>query len=112
MTLKTRELTDAERENQAAALKALNTQRTELLRITQGLALQLDEGGLPSSAIAGTITPEQERARQTLLNAQKAAVDFQIQDLELQRQEVQIQNLITAGVLSCLLYTSPSPRDS
>ena len=100
LTLKTRELSDIEIQNLREFTKAALEERQKLLAQTQNLALKLNEGELPSSAIAGTITPEQERARQTLLATQKAALDFRVQDLELQQQEIQIQNAINAGILT------------
>jgi hypothetical protein len=100
LTLKTRELTDAETENQRDSIKALQEEKIRLLKDTQSLGLKLDEANLPTTAIPSTITPLEQRARETLALAQKSAIEFRQKDLELQQQEVQIQNAVNAGILT------------
>lgn len=100
LTLKTRELGDVEIRNLREFTKAATEEREKLLKETQSLALKLDESNLPTGGIAGEITPEQQRARQALLDSQRAATQFSVLDLELRQQELQIQNAINAGVLT------------
>lgn len=100
LTLKTRELTDAETENQRDAIKALQEEKIRLLKDTQALGLKLDETNLPTSAIKPNVDPVTRRAREELGTIQQAVIDFRVKDLELQQQEVQIQNAVNSGILT------------
>lgn len=93
-----RELTDAEQENSRKFLKSLEEQRDKLLEITKGLALDPEKVGGPT--IKETVPDIVQRARATNEAARKAQSDFRLEDLKLQQEELQIQNAVTAGVLT------------
>lgn len=98
LTIKTRELTDAETRNQREFLEKSLIERQRLLKETQQLALGID--GLPSNSIKSGRTAEEESARAKVLAAQRASLEFSRQDGALRLEELRIQNLVTAGVLN------------
>lgn len=100
LLIKTRELTDVEIENIRATTKVALDERKKLLDETQKLALSLNDADLPTNQIARTPTADELKAREALRQADRAAIQFQRDDLELQRQELVIQNAVNAGVLN------------
>lgn len=102
LELKTRALTDAEADNQQKFLDAANKKRLELLAETQKLSLASGEktGQLPTDLIARTVSPIEQEAQERIRRVRAQEQQARAADLEAQRQELVIQQAITAGVLT------------
>lgn len=100
LTIKSREFYAQEINNIQATTKALLAQRRELQAELERFTVTIDDASLPSAQIGTSLTPEQERAREVVRQSQRAEIQFRVQDIELQRQEIAIQNAISAGVLT------------
>lgn len=100
LQIKSREFYFSEIENIQATTKVLLSQRETLLADLNKFAVKVDESQLPSARIAESVDPFTQRARDAVLKAQQATIQFRKDDIALQLQEVQIQNAVNAGVLT------------
>jgi phage-related protein len=100
LAIQTRELTEVEIANQREFVKAATEARNKLLKETQGLALPATDNISEQLRTAEKLTPEQLRARETLLAAQRASLEYSQQDANLRVEELRIQNLLTLGILN------------
>lgn len=100
LALKTSELTDIEIENLRAFTKVALDEQQKLLKTLQSFTPKLNEADLPSNQIAAQQSEVERRAAERVRQAQAAVTASRLFDLDIQRQELQIQNAILAGVIS------------